>query len=165
MVVDIASYALERAVRLLWQGRSILSLAVIDQAHKKMRTLTILINVSLFSIQLYVFHGSEVVFTQEEIVSGQVSVDGMFLAIKRLLQCFFATNQKQTIDEFIIAGEYAELASLQILLEKHTNFTVLIANPLSSFSAHPSLSQESLLANSSSLMLACGLALRELPGR
>ncbi|KTD50642.1 Tfp pilus assembly protein, ATPase PilM [Legionella quinlivanii] len=81
--------------------------------------------------------------------------------IKRALQFFFSTSHYGFIDHILLAGGVAKLTGLAEKLEESTGIPVSIANPFEQIEIAKTVNRERLIAEAPSLIVACGLALRE----
>lgn len=188
IVVDVESYAVERAAYLLakelpasGQGKVI---AVID--------------IGAHYTHLFVLNDMKLIFSREEKFGGSqltnaiaehynMTVDQaaaaadeqqlpddyevevltpfnemILLQVKRTLQFFYSTSQHGSIDHILLAGGVARQAGLATLIQTQLTMPVTVANPLSSMSLNSRVDDVSINRDSSSLMVACGLALRNI---
>ena len=87
-------------------------------------------------------------------------MDSMALEISRALQFFFTSTQFSQVDHIVLAGGCAVLPGVDEVVATRTQVNTLIANPFANMVLSDRVRAKSLLADSSSLMVACGLALR-----
>lgn len=87
-------------------------------------------------------------------------MENLALEISRALQFFFTSTQFNQVDHIVLAGGCAVMPSVDEMIATRTQVNTVVANPFSSMLLSPNVRAKSLLADSSSLMVACGLALR-----
>lgn len=185
-VIDVESYAVERAVQLLKDdlpaGGEKKNIAVID--------------IGAVYTHLFVLHGMRVIFSREEEFGGKQLIDAVvkkydiqrdeavvgieqstlasdyideilqpfneliFLQVKRALQFFFSTSHHTFVDHILLAGGVTKQPGIAQLLQDHINIPTSIANPFSKMGLAKHLNREAINQASPTLMVACGLALR-----
>jgi type IV pilus assembly protein PilM len=84
--------------------------------------------------------------------------------VSRFLQFFYSASQHTAVDQIILAGGCASLAGVDATVEEFLGITIIVANPFSGMSSAPRVNPTSLRNDASSLMIACGLALRSFHG-
>ena len=87
-------------------------------------------------------------------------VEGMAQEISRALQFFFTSTQYNQVDNIVLAGGCAVIPGVDEVVATRTQVSTLIANPFANMVLSERVRAKSLLADASSLMVACGLALR-----
>ena len=90
----------------------------------------------------------------------QPFVESMALEVSRALQFFFTTTQFNQIDHIVLAGGCAVLPGADEVVASRTQINTILANPFADMVLSDRVRAKSLLADASSLMAACGLALR-----
>lgn len=78
----------------------------------------------------------------------------------RSLQFFFSSSQFNEIDHILLAGGNANIPGLAKLLQQKLGYRVTIANPFLQMGFSSKIDIKRLESDASSLMVACGLALR-----
>lgn len=78
----------------------------------------------------------------------------------RALQFFFSSSQYNEIDHILLAGGTANLPGLAKLIQQKLGYRVTVVNPFLHMSFSPKVDVKKLESDASSLMVACGLALR-----
>lgn len=78
----------------------------------------------------------------------------------RSLQFFFSSSQFNEIDHILLAGGNANIPGLAKLLQQKLGYRVTIANPFLQMGFSPQIDIKKIENDASSLMVACGLALR-----
>ena len=78
----------------------------------------------------------------------------------RSLQFFFSSSQFNEIDHILLAGGNANIPGLAKLLQQKLGYRVTIANPFLQMGISPQIDIKKIENDASSLMVACGLALR-----
>jgi type IV pilus assembly protein PilM len=86
----------------------------------------------------------------------------ILLQIKRTLQFFYSTSQHNYVDHIVLAGGVARQPGLAALIQEQLNVPTTIANPLGSISFGAHVDIDSLNRDAPSLLMAFGLALRDL---
>ena len=90
----------------------------------------------------------------------QPFVESMALEVTRALQFFFTSTQFSKVDHIVLAGGCAVLPGVDEVVASRTQINTIIANPFANMVLSDRVRAKSLLADASSLMVACGLALR-----
>ncbi|WP_180046959.1 MULTISPECIES: pilus assembly protein PilM [unclassified Acinetobacter] len=78
----------------------------------------------------------------------------------RSLQFFFSSSQFNEIDHILLAGGNANIPGLAKLLQQKLGYRVTIANPFLQMGFSSKIDIKRIESDASSLMVACGLALR-----
>lgn len=187
-VVDVESYAVERAAQLLAKelpaGGQDKIVAIVD--------------IGANYTHLFVLHGMRLIFSREEKFGGMQLIESIaehynmtpdqalnakeqgtlpadyetevfepfkemvLLQIKRTLQFFYSTSQHGFVDHILLAGGLARQAGLANLIQEQLGVTTSVANPLSYMSLGRMVNLESINNDAPALMVACGLALRNI---
>lgn len=84
----------------------------------------------------------------------------ILLQIKRTLQFFYSTSQHGFVDHILLAGGIAKQSGLNTLIQEQLGVTTTLANPIIHMTMGNMVNPEAINNDSSSLMVACGLALR-----
>ena len=87
-------------------------------------------------------------------------VDSMALEVSRALQFFFTSTQFTQVNHIVLAGGCAILPGADEAVASRTQVNTIIANPFADMVLSDRVRANQLLADASSLMVACGLALR-----
>ena len=87
-------------------------------------------------------------------------VESMALEVSRALQFFFTSTQFTQVNHIVLAGGCAVLSGADEVVASRTQINTIIANPFAEMVLSDRVRAKSLLADASSLMAACGLALR-----
>lgn len=87
-------------------------------------------------------------------------VDSLAMEVSRALQFFFTSTQYNQVDHIVLAGGGAVLQGADEAVAAKTQVNTLIANPFADMVLSDRVKARSLLNDASSLMVACGLALR-----
>lgn len=185
-VVDVESYAVERASQLLrneWP----------EQGNQQTVAIFIL---SALVLSLVVLHNNEVIFARNENFGSeqltktiqqrynlsyaeaeQAKVNNtlpadynsevlepfkelVLLQIRRSLQFFFSTAQTSEIDYFVLAGGSAQLPGLTEKIAEQLNLKVAVADPFANMQLAPSVDAALLKHEAPGLLLCAGLAMR-----
>ena len=87
-------------------------------------------------------------------------VESMALEVSRALQFFFTSTQFTQVHHIVLAGGCAVLPGADEAVASRTQVNTIIANPFADMVLSERVRANQLLADASSLMVACGLALR-----
>ena len=87
-------------------------------------------------------------------------MENLALEISRALQFFFTSTQYNQVDHLVLAGGCAVIPGIDEVVAARTQVNTIVANPFANMVLSDRVRAKSLLADSSSLMVACGLALR-----
>jgi len=87
-------------------------------------------------------------------------MENLALEISRALQFFFTSTQYSQVDHLVLAGGCAVLPGVDEVVATRTQVNTIVANPFANMVLSDRVRAKSLLTDSSSLMVACGLALR-----
>ena len=87
-------------------------------------------------------------------------LDAVVQQAARSLQFFFSSSQFNEIDHILLAGGIANIPGLAKLLQQKLGYRVTIANPFLQMGFSPQIDIKKIENDASSLMVACGLALR-----
>ncbi len=90
----------------------------------------------------------------------QPFVESMALEVSRALQFFFTSTQFTQVNHIVLAGGCAVLPGADEVVASRTQINTIVANPFADMVLSDRVRAKSLLADASSLMAACGLALR-----
>ncbi|WP_313950323.1 pilus assembly protein PilM [Accumulibacter sp.] len=90
----------------------------------------------------------------------QPFLEAMALELSRALQFFFTSTQFNQINQIVLAGGCAVIAGADEVVASRTQINTIIANPFAEMLLSDRVRTKSLLTDASSLMVACGLALR-----
>ena len=85
---------------------------------------------------------------------------GLAQQAARSLQFFFSSSQYSEIDHLLLAGGGAQIPGLSKLLQDNLGYRVTLANPFLRMGYAPQVDAKKIERNASSLLVACGLALR-----
>lgn len=185
-VVDVESYAVERATQLLAS----------DLPAGGQNKIVAIIDIGAHYTHLFVLNNMRLIFSREEKFGGMQLVDSivehynmtlaeaiiaknenklpddyeteilepfketLLVQIKRTLQFFYSTSQHSFVDHILLAGGVARQHGLSALIHEQLNIPTTIANPFSTMSFSKNIHGDSLNTDAPSLMVACGLALR-----
>ena len=87
-------------------------------------------------------------------------LDAVAQQAARSLQFLFSSSQFNEIDHILLAGGNANIPGLAKLLQQKLGYRVTIANPFLQMGFSPQIDIKKIENDASSLMVACGLALR-----
>ena len=87
-------------------------------------------------------------------------VENMALEVSRALQFFFTSTQFSKVDYIVLSGGCAALPGAEKAVATRTQADTRVANPFAGMTFSGKVSNKRLLADASSLVTACGLALR-----
>lgn len=184
-VVDLESYAMERAATLLSIAKSsgsVSPFAVVD------------IGSTMLSFNI-IFDG-HIIYNREQMFGGrqlteeiqryygltfldaerakkkgelpedyeqavlQAFMDQVSDQIARSMQFFFATGQYTTVDGIVLVGGGARIHQLPSYIQSKLNVPTQMANPFADMKTSSKINASALAQDAPSLMVACGLAMR-----
>lgn len=184
-IVDIESYAMEKAFRLIAPD-------LLRGEHRAVAA----VDIGSTMTTLTVFEDERVVYTRDQVFGGrqlteeimrrygmsyeqastakrrgelpdsyEVEVlepfkEAMAQQVTRSLQFFFGASQHNSVDHILLAGGCATITGAAELIEEHTGAQTTVANPFSQMAVSPRIQPQNLAEDAPSLMIACGLALR-----
>ncbi|AHE66708.1 type IV pilus assembly protein PilM [Legionella oakridgensis ATCC 33761 = DSM 21215] len=185
-VVDVESYAVERAAQLLMS----------DLPAEGVNKIIAIIDIGAVYTHFFALHGLKIIFTREEEFGGRQLLESIMqrygmkaeeaavalqqgtlpedyekdvlqpfrelvlLRVKRGLQFFFSASDHTYVDHILLAGGVAKQLNIAQLLQEHINIPASVANPLKHMDFANGVSRERVMSDSSRLLVACGLALR-----
>ena len=184
-VLDVESYAMERAVALLD-----------DQPVPEDDKIIAIFDIGALVTNLTVLSGGVTIFSREEWFGGDELItniashyemprrdalnalrqktlpddfrhallmpfiDGVVLQVRRALQFFFSASQYSEIHRVVLAGGSANLPGLSDLITDQMGIETVIANPFRHMEIAKQVNAQELEMLAPSLMICCGLALR-----
>jgi len=86
--------------------------------------------------------------------------EAMAQQVSRSLQFFFSSSAYNNVDNIVMAGGCASIPGVDELIEEKIGTATIVANPFANMSVSSNVKPQSLSNDASSLMIACGLALR-----
>jgi len=86
--------------------------------------------------------------------------EAMAQQVSRSLQFFFSSGQHNNVDHVVLAGGCASIPGVDALIEDKLGITASVANPFANMSLTSKVKPDVVRDNASSMMIACGLALR-----
>lgn len=185
-IVDLESYAVERATQLL---TTMLPAAGVNK-------ILAIIDIGETYTHFFVFYNLKIIFTREEEFGGKQLIDAMvtkygmkadearlaldedrlpldevtdvlqtfresiLLQVKRGLQLFFSTTHYTYVDNILLAGGVAKQSGIAELLQEHINIATSTIQLFKQVAVAKTVDKEQLFRDSPKLMVACGLALR-----
>ena len=87
-------------------------------------------------------------------------LDAVVQQAARSLQFFFSSSQFNEIDHILLAGGNANITGLAKLIQQKLGYRVTVANPFLQMGFSPQIDIKKIEKDASSLMVACGLAMR-----
>lgn len=183
-VADVESYAMERAFGVFADTlpMGVNTVGILDIGHT-MTTLSVMQNGKIIYTREQVFGGKQL--TQDVQTRYGLSFEEAGRAKKerslpddfdtevlepflealvqqaaRSLQFFFSSSQFNEIDHILLAGGNANIPGLPKLLQQKLGYRVTTANPFLQMGFSPQVDIKKIENDASSLMMACGLALR-----
>jgi type IV pilus assembly protein PilM len=91
--------------------------------------------------------------------------EAMAQQVSRSLQFFFSSSQHNSVDHIVLAGGCAAIPGVDALIEDKIGITASVANPFADMSLTSRINPEGIRSDASSLMIACGLAMRRFSAR
>lgn len=184
-VVDLESYAMERAAALLPVVKKAQAVAPVA-----------LVDIGSTMLSFNIIHDEHIIYNREQMFGGrqlteeiqrhyglsfldaerakkkgelpedyvtvvlQGFMDQVAEQITRSLQFFFATGQYTTVDSVVLVGGSARIPQLVPFLQKKLNIPTEMANPFADMKISSKMNASVLAQDAPSLMIACGLAIR-----
>ncbi len=90
----------------------------------------------------------------------QPFMEAMCQETMRALQFFYSSTPFNSVDQILLAGGCAQIANIDELITDRLNIPTNVANPFSSMSLASRIKPQTLSMDASSMMVACGLAMR-----
>ena len=87
-------------------------------------------------------------------------MESMALEVSRALQFFFTSTQFNQVNHIVLAGGCAVIPGADEVVASRTQINTVVANPFANMVLSDRVRAKNLLSDASSLMVACGLALR-----
>jgi type IV pilus assembly protein PilM len=87
-------------------------------------------------------------------------IESMALEVSRALQFFFTSTQFNQVNHIVLAGGCAVIPGADEVVASRTQINTIVANPFADMVLSDRVRAKNLLTDASSLMVACGLALR-----
>lgn len=87
-------------------------------------------------------------------------IESMALEVSRALQFFFTSTQFTQVNHIVLAGGCAVIPGADEVVASRTQINTIVANPFADMVLSDRVRAKNLLTDASSLMVACGLALR-----
>lgn len=87
-------------------------------------------------------------------------LESMSLEVSRALQFFFTSTQFSQINQIVVAGGCAVIPGADEVIATRTQINTMLANPFADMTLSERVRSKNLSVDASSLMVACGLALR-----
>lgn len=183
-IADVESYAIERALTVfsntLPMGANVI--ALLDIGHS-MTTLSVMEKGKIIYTREHVFGGRQLTLDiqnqyglstaeagrakKERTLPDSYNTDVLIPFMEsvaqqaqRSLQLFFSATQFSDVDHILLAGGTANLEGLAKYLQQNLNYRVTTANPFLQMGYSPQININKIQEDASSLMVACGLALR-----
>ena len=183
-IADVESFAIENAFKVFSDTlpMGVNTVGILDIGHT-MTTLSVMQNNKVIYTREQVFGGTQL--TQEiqnryglsfeeagrakksrtlpddyDIEVLEPFLEAVVQQAARSLQFFFSSSQFNEIDHILLAGGNANIPGLAKLLQQKLGYRVTIANPFLQMGFSPQIDIKKIENDASSLMVACGLALR-----
>ncbi len=183
-IADVESFAIENAYKVFSDTlpMGVNTVGILDIGHT-MTTLSVMQNNKIIYTREQVFGGKQL--TQEiqnryglsfeeagrakksrslpddyDVEVLEPYLDAVVQQAARSLQFFFSSSQFNEIDHILLAGGNANIPGLAKLLQQKLGYRVTIANPFLQMGFSPQIDIKKIENDASSLMVACGLALR-----
>lgn len=183
-VMDIESYAIERAFKLMVDSLSNVPelVALVDIGHNQ--------------TSLYIAENNKFIYSREQLFGGlqlteaiqdryglsfeeatinkhdrmlpddyypEVLTPFMQSAVQQItrsLQFYFSSSTHNSIDHIVLAGGSSSIPGLAGMIQQKLGVAVTVANPFVNMTIDPYIDSQQLAIDAPSLMAACGLALR-----
>lgn len=187
-VVDVESYAIERACRLAAEclpnkGNNEL-IAVVDIG-SIMTSLTVLYNMTTIFSREEIFGGEQLTkaiqrhyglsYSEAGLAKKQGGMpedyivevlnpfkEAAVLQVRRALQFFFSASQHTNVSHILLAGGTVAIDGLVELIEEQIGIPTSIADPFNSMMISNRIDEHALKKDASAMMMCCGLAMRSI---
>ncbi len=150
--IEVESFAVERSVNYFTYKNTLKTIAVFDLSKIKV-ILTVIHQRRLIYINEEWLHGSQLTESTEYLVP----------LLRRMMQLFISSTQTCPVDEILLSGpdvsEFVKVVSESLILP------VTIIDPFQNMYPATTVNALQLQQEASSLVIACGLALRGVVGR
>ena len=183
-IADVESFAIENAFKVFADTlpMGVNTVGILDIGHS-MTTLSVMQNNKIIYTREQVFGGKQL--TQEiqnryglsfeeagrakktrslpddyDVEVLEPFLEAVVQQAARSLQFFFSSSQFNEIDHILLAGGNANIPGLAKLLQQKLGYRVTVANPFLQMGFSPQIDIKKIENDASSLMVACGLALR-----
>ncbi len=90
----------------------------------------------------------------------QPFMEAMCQETMRALQFFYSSTPFNSVDQILLAGGCAQISGIDELIADRLNVPTSLCNPFSSMSLASRIKPQMISADATSLMVACGLAMR-----
>lgn len=175
VIVDVASYAMERAAQPL----------VSNLSGVGGNKLIAILDMSMSSIHLFVLDEMRLIYSREEPLANMQMREHAAIShnkenssanyklkvlerfkehglwqIKRMLHFFCSTNSSQGPEYILLAGDLARVNGLDDLIQQHLGIMTSIANPFTNLLPGKRVDWDTITKDAPTLMVAFGLALR-----
>jgi type IV pilus assembly protein PilM len=141
-VVDVQSYAIERACSLLHPPLES-TLAIIDIGHS--------------TISMTVLHQRKIIFSRMESLGNR---EASIAPVQRAFQFFFSAANYKEVTHVLLTGGGSYTTDLCTSFEKQLGIPASIANPFADMCFAPHINKTAFLQEAPLLVTSCGLALR-----
>lgn len=184
-IVDVESYAVERAVQLLAP----------DLPAQGVNKLVVVVDIGAEYTHFFFLYDMKIIFVREEEFGGKKLIESMMqrydmkaeevdvaldkadlpedyeveilkpfqeqmlLEIKRGLQFFFSTSNHTYVDHIVLAGGVAKQPDIASIVQEGINIPTSIANPIAHMEC-VNINKDRIIVDAPKLLVACGLALR-----
>lgn len=153
-VIEVESHAVARAVAAHLYLHYQKIIAVVDVRRE--------------SVCCFIFKEMKLIFSREELFENNELLADVYkrlpLQIKRMLQFCLSTINDAPVDYYLLSGQLTEREDLASLLQLHFNKPIQRINPFINMQVAAHINQTFFYEDCSSLLVACGLALRGEPG-
>ncbi len=158
-IVDVASYAVARAIQ---------HLSVDLPVESRDKTIA-LIQLNTQGINLFVMQKMELIYFRETPLSAaQLPTafaslkEYLLIQIKHVLHFFCSLSPEHNVTHIVLAGDLAQVPGLAGIIQEQIRVTISIANPFSHMVCGEAVDRSALHQDAPELMIACGLALRNI---
>ena len=153
-IVDVESFAIERAARFCSPGLSLHSV----------EKYTALLEINEEYLRCFVFYEDSIIFSREDAFADGVTAEftsSVLPLIQRALQFFSLSCRNAIVTQLVLAGSLARSNALVQCLRSSFNVPIYIANPFNNMMFSTPRSRKRVEEDAPMLMIACGLALRQ----
>lgn len=90
----------------------------------------------------------------------QPFVQSLAMEVARALQFFTSSTQYNRVDHIVLAGGCAAIPGVSLMVQERTQVNTIVANPFHGVAVSQRIKGQQVVADSPSLLIACGLAMR-----
>jgi type IV pilus assembly protein PilM len=162
-IVDVATYALERALTMVREQFVDLETVALLNLDINLSTFVVIQNKKLVYANDQSFDGSRLLAQAPEGTNRMdMFKENLSAHLRHTVHIFYSSRPQITIQKVVISGDCAVIPDLQLYLQEELGIDTIMANPFANMSIATRIKPDLLQTSASTLMLGCGLALSKL---